>query len=207
MRVHFLQACVIIFSISANAQTGLISTFNSTHSGRSISLIFSNYIDEKNEVGFGIRYNINRIAHSDDQNNVFKKRLYATEFIQHIGAEAFYHWHFFPNWEYTRPFLFYDLQVAYSSTRNRMFLPGYFSQATGILYYKEIIDDFGPFGWVEQCVGIGFEAKIYGKFYLFQKIGFGTSFILGKDGNLPQTLDKFEWEFAGLLQAGVKYKF
>ncbi len=85
---------LLVFVIKAQvtfSQTDLICAFNSTHSGRSIILIGAKTINEKNEIGFGVRYNINKIAHNDDQNNSYLKRQYATKFIQHWGVEAFYH--------------------------------------------------------------------------------------------------------------------
>lgn len=199
---------LILFVITANttfAQTDIISIYNSTHSGRSIVLIGSKSLKETHEIGIGIRYNINKLAHNDDQNNVFLKRQYAMNFIQHWGLEAFYHHYFFKDLKFTKPFLFYDIQVSYSETRNRMFLPALEDEELGLLY-KEVIDFFGPFIWIEQCIGIGIKTKITERLLLSQKIGFGTSFILGKDEQLLGTYDKFEWEFAGLIQAGLVYR-
>jgi hypothetical protein len=193
------------FSLKIFSQTDIASTFNSTHSGRSITLVGTKTFNEKHEIGIGVRYNINKLAHNDDQNNAFLKRQYATNFIQHWGAEAFYHHYIFKKLKYTKPFVFYDLQVSYSETRNRMFLPGFYDDELGLLY-KEVLDFFGPFTWVEQCIGFGIKAKVTEHWFLYQKIGFGTTFILGKDEKRPNTYDKFEWEFAGLIQAGLVYR-
>lgn len=199
---------LILFVFLANttfAQTDIISAFNSTHSGRSIVLLGSKTINGKHEIGIGLRYNINKIAHNDDQNNVFLKRQYATNFLQHWGIESFYHYYLFDKLNAVKPFLFYDLQLSYSETRNRMFLPAMEHEELGTLY-KEVIEFFGPFTWVEQCVGMGFKAEITEQFLLYQKMGFGTTFILGKDEKRPGTYDKFEWEFAGLIQTGLVYR-
>ncbi len=201
--MFFIAACYI----PCNAQLGLNLTFNSTHSGRNIVLATSRNFKNKNEFGLGLRYNINKLAHNDDQMNVYLKRLYATKPIHYFGIEGFYHRTIFTNLDCIKPFIFYDVQATYSTTRNRMFIPiGY--DLNGDVLYKEAIEYFGPFYWIEQCVGVGFKAKIYKSFYLTQKIGFGTSFILGKEKKLLSKYFKgFTWEFAGLLNAGIGYKF
>ena len=197
---------VVILANTLFAQSEIISAFNSTHSGRSITFVGTKTYNSRNEFGIGIRFNINKLAHNDDQNNVFKKRQYATAFIQHWGIETFYHRYILQKWECIHPFLFYDLQLSYSQTRNRMFLPNYYHEDIGYLY-EEIIDFFGPYTWVEQCIGVGMKVKLIDGFYLYEKIGFGTTFILGKDESQFITYDKFNWEFAGLLQVGIIYRF
>lgn len=186
------------------AQSGLIATFNSTHSGRSINLQWSRIYYQKNEFGVGIRYNINRIAHSDDQNNVFLKRQYATNFMHHWGITSFYHRYVYERSEFASAFLFYDLQLSYSKTRNRFFLPVGYDVNVGVLY-KEVIDFFGPYTWIEQCVGIGVKSKFSDRWTLYQKIGFGTTLILGKEEKILETYDRFGWEFAVLIQVGLSY--
>jgi hypothetical protein len=43
-------------------------------------------------------------------------------------------------------------------------------------------------------------------FYLFQDIGVGVTFILGKYEELPVTHNKFSWEFGYLLSFGIAYR-
>lgn len=198
--------CCIIFStvLSTKAQLDLYSSFNSTDAGRSIIIGVAKTYHSKNEIGVGLRCNINKLAHNDDQNNVFRKRLYATEFIHYFGFDAFWHRYIF-QWECVKPFVFYDVQLTYSTTRNRMFLPHSYHPDIGYLY-KEVIEYFGPFTWLEQTIGLGFKTKVFKRFHIYQKAGFGTNFILGKDEKRLNTYDKFEWEFAGLIQVGLVYR-
>lgn len=200
----------ILLSVFINhlqAQLSLQSSFNSTFSGRNISLILSKNINNKNEFGAGFRFNINKLAHNDDQNNSYKKRIYATEPFHYFGFEGFYHRNIFHQWNSVKPFVFYDLQATYSTTRNRMLLP-YTYDTNGDVLYKEYIEIFGPYTWVEQNIGIGFKANLFNNFYLTQKIGFGTAFILGYDKKrLDKYFDWFSWNFSGLISVGVGYRF
>jgi len=205
MKKTILLLAMLCITKHVIAQYDIISTFNSTHSGRSITLIFAKTYIEKNEFGLGLRYNINKLAHNDDQNNIFLKRQYSTSFVQHWGFESYYHRYFFKKLDCIKPYLFYDMQLSYSKTRNRMFLPALYDEELGLLY-REVIEFFGPFTWLEQCIGIGIKARLNSNFLIYQKIGFGTAFIFGKDNRQIVTLDGFNWEFAGLIQAGLVYR-
>jgi hypothetical protein len=88
-----------------------------------------------------------------------------------------------------------------------MFLPwGY--DVNGDVLYKERIEIFGPFTWIEQCIGIGIKANITNCIFITEKIGCGVSFTIGEDEKLPQTyFDKLGLEFGGLINVGIGYKF
>lgn len=205
MKKIFLLAFLLASFLFSKSQNDLIFTFNSTTSGRNITFGYSKTLNKGNEFGILLRFNINKLAHPDDQNNVFFKRLYATEFIHFFGIEAFYHKRFLNNWECIKPFAFYDVQLTYSTTRSRALLP-YSYDTNGDVLYKEYIDIAGPFFWLENSIGIGFKAKLTRSFYLIQKAGVGITLILGEDEELPETYDKFEWEFGYLLSVGVIYR-
>ena len=208
MKSFILTSCfTFIFLLNAVAQIDLFASFNSTYTGRNISATVSKYYNNKHELGGGIRFNINRLPHPDDQNNLFKKRLYATKPLYYFGIEGFYHRYILKNWKNIKPFLFYDLQLTYSTTRTRMLLP-FTYDANGDVLYKEYIEFFGPFLWLEQNVGVGFKANLFSNWYLKQKLGFGTSFILGKEEKLlGKNLKRFDWEFAYLINVGIGYSF
>ncbi|WP_417590008.1 hypothetical protein [Owenweeksia hongkongensis] len=203
--MKYIFPLLIVFANATLAQVDITSAFNSTYSGRSIILSGSAYLNPKNEIGIGIRYNINKLAHNDDQNNVFLKRQFGTEFKHHWGITAFYHHYIFKDLNCVKPFVFYDFQYSKSPTRNRMFLPAFEDEELGTLYY-EVIEYFGPFTWLENNIGVGIKAKITNRLYLNQKIGVGAIFILGKDEKRPITYDNFEWDFAALIQVGLAYR-
>ena len=189
------------------AQSDLFLNFNSTHSGRNLSFSYSKYFFEKNEFGFGLRYNINRIAHPDDQNNTYKKRLYATKPYHFLGAEVLYNRYILKSFSFIDPFVFYNLQLSYSTTRNRMFIP-YTYDGNGDVLYKEYIEIFGPFTWVEQNIGLGYKANLNGNWFIQHKLGFGTSFILGYEKKLlNKYFNWFAWEFGYIINVGIGYKF
>jgi hypothetical protein len=88
-----------------------------------------------------------------------------------------------------------------------MFIPFTYSSEGEVLYIERI-EIFGPYTWVEQNIGIGYKVNLKGNWYLQQKIGFGTSFILGYEKKLlVKYFDWFSWEFGYLVSFGIGYRF
>jgi len=192
------------------SQNSLRISYNSTMSGRNIS---TNYSIPKGDNNFtlGMRFNINRLHHVDDQFKTFVKRLYATKPIHYFGINFSYERKILKKWDLINPFLFYDLQFTYSTTRNRSFLPYSFDTTENITLYKEHINYFGPFYWLENTIGFGLNIDVTKKLYINQKIGFGRTLVLGYDEKLLNKLNKtFNWfssEFGGILSLSLGYKF
>lgn len=207
MKRLLLITILFVFIIKINAQTQFFTGFNSTHSGKSITLVMSKTINDRHEFGGGLRFNINSLKHPDDQMNVYLKRLYATKPLHYFGVDAFYHVYFFKKWAHVKPFIFYDLQATYSTTRNSIYTPYIYDSIVGDLF-KHYIDYYGPFTWVEQNIGLGFKVDLFNNFFIHEKIGFGTAFILGYDDMLLNKMFKwFAWEFSPLLNVGIGYRF
>lgn len=212
-----IASLFLLIAFQIFAQTELTTSFNSTYSGRNVAISILKTNNSKNEFGGGIRYNLGILEMPDDQNNVFYKRLYPSEFYQNWGIIGCYHRYILKKWEHVRPFLFYDIQATYSTTRNRTLTPtGY--AVNGHNLYIEYIDRWGPFTWIEQNIGIGFKADLTDRFFIMQKIGFGNCFILGKDtdgymyDNERVILSEkyFNWfttEFGGIIHIGIGYRF
>lgn len=191
----------------AIAQSDLFLNFNSTHSGRNLSLTWSKHFHEKNEFGLGLRYNINMLAHPDDQDYVYRKRLYATKPYHHIGAEIFYNRKILKIFSNVETFAFYNAQISYSTTRNKT-VYGIVNDENGNAVYKEDIEYFGPFTWLEQNIGLGYKVPLANNWYLQHKIGYGTTFIMGHDDVLTDKIfNWFSWEFGYLINVGVGYRF
>lgn len=187
--------------------------FNSTHAGRNLTGQYET-AKGKNEFSFGIGFNINKIAHNDDQNNFYKKRLYATETLNYLNLNFTYQRYIFSDKvKSIEPFVFYDLQAKYSTTRNRLILPYEYDSSLvvsnpeqGILY-REYIEYFGPFLWLENNVGIGFKAMLTEKFYIKQRFGVGVNLILGHDDQiLYRRFSWFDWEFSTLMHLSIGMK-
>lgn len=188
--------------------------FNSTHSGRNITAQYE-LLKGKNEFSFGLGININKLAQNDDQNNFYKKRLFATEVAHYLNLNFTYQRYILSNKiRNIEPFVFYDLQAKYSTTRSRLILPHAFDSTLvvnkpeqGILY-RETIENFGPFAWLENNIGIGFKAMITERLYIKQRFGVGVDLILGYDDQiLYRRFSWFDWEFSTLMQFSVGYKF
>lgn len=190
MRILFLLL-ITLLSFSSLAQTELVSAFNSTSSGRNASLTISK-TKNNHELGAGLRYNIGMLAMPDDQGNLYYKRLYPSTFGQHFGLQTFYNYHILENWEHLKPFLFFDLQGTYSTTRNTYYSPA-------------ITSRYGPFIWLEQYIGMGYKVDLPKNFFITQKIGAGGMLIFGSDETLLK--EKADWEFGGILNFGIGYRF
>ena len=76
--------------------------------------------------------------------------------------------------------------------------------------FRQRVALYGPFTWVEQTIGIGFEIPLKGGLCYIQKAGAGINLILGRGNGRPMdiVLKRFaEWEMAYLFQFGIKYQF
>ena len=211
---------------SSMAQIRVFSVFNSIGSGRSINLLASRQIKNRHEFGGGLRININKHAHNDDQQNVFKKRMYATKPLHYFGIEGFYHIHLLQKLQHIDFFSFYDIQLVYSTTGNRCeaYMPEmehygpftWIEQNIGIGFTVDIWKNFfltqrlgggvrfihfGPFTWLEQNIGIGFTIDIWKNFFLTQRLGGGVHFILGEDK--PFSENKHDY----LIKAPFEWEF
>jgi len=116
---------ILCIAFSAKSQTNFQLNYNSTFSGRNILFSSSKDINTKYEIGAGLRINLHNIngklAHPDDQFNTYKKRLFMTQPINYFGISGFVNRQIFSNSKIIKPYIFYDLQVTYSGTRNRFF--------------------------------------------------------------------------------------
>ena len=209
-------AFVIVFAgllQSMMAQIRVYPVFNSIGSGRSINLLASKQMKYIHELGGGLRININKYAHNDDQDNVYKKRMYATKPLHYFGVEGFYHIHLLQRLQHFDFFAFYDIQLVYSTTGNRLLRHEIIDPYTGECEINTYFRNHGPFTWIEQNIGIGFTVDIWKNFFLTQRLGGGVRFMLGMDtppnGNKDYWLAKppFEWEFGYVLSVGIGYRF
>lgn len=206
MKVVFIIFLLLLINMVCKGQE-LALVFNSTHSGRNLAI---NYIKDfnKNEIGVGLRYNINMFAHTDDQMNVFHNRQFATKPLHHIGFQAYYN-----RYIWSKLFAFYDIQLSHSETFNRMYLryiydPNVEEPTRDDILYRKVLENFGPFTWIEQNVGIGLKLNITESIFLTSKIGVGVMLLYGTDIQLPSTISKKpEWEMSMLMSMGLSYKF
>ena len=191
---------VIIYQ-TAFSQSNIIASFNSVDIGRNINLSYKKDLS-KHSILFGIKYNINKIVH-DNQNNVFRKRFYATEWYEHFGFSIGYQYNFLYNLSSLNPFLFYDFQFTNSHTRNLMFLP-YSYDINGDILYKQYLEFFGPTIALEHNIGLGITEKIADRLFLYQKIGAGIVTFHNIDKSI---VGSGNWEFGFIISIGISYQF
>lgn len=206
LKILFLIVFVC-YTKSSIAQVRTIVDFNSVISGRSINVLASGQVKNRHEFGGGLRININKFAHNDDQDNIYKKRMYTTKPLHYFGIEGFYQVHIFHKLKHIDLFAFYNIQVCYSTTGNRDH--SQYDQSTG----EYVMRHYGPFTWIEQNIGIGFTVDIWNNMFLTQRLGGGTNFILGGDKPMDENKNyylpknKFENEFGYLFSVGIGYRF
>jgi hypothetical protein len=195
------------FSTALFAQKSAFIGFNSTMSGRNIAANLS-IPKGDNNFTFGFRVNINKFAHNDDQGKIYYKRLYATEPLHFLGVNFCYERRILKKWKNLKPFWFYDIQATYATTRNRMVLPYKFDPILNEILYIERTEIFGPFYWIENNIGIGFDVDLTERFYLKQKLGYGRTLVLGYEEQLLPKLDNwFSSEFGGHFSVSLGMKF
>jgi hypothetical protein len=196
-KVWVLKVMLLLSSSQAFSQ-GVVFNYYSTGTGKNITLNYS--ISYPNsDIGFGLGWTINSLKHPDNQANIYYKRQYATRFIDHLHLNFYYHRHVLRNLENLNPFLFYDFQGTHSAAMND-FAP---SSVDGKIFH-------GPYFWLDNTIGAGFNVKIFGDCYLQQKAGVGAHFIIPSSVELPDvekiiTLQNATWEFIGLLNVGILF--
>lgn len=195
---------LFLLPIFAMPQDFITASYNSTASGRNISIGYAKYLASGNEFGGALRINISKITQADDQSTIYYKRLFATDWIHYFGLQLYYHRYFFERWNCIKPYLLYDFQMSYSTTRSSMFSP-YAYDVNGDVLYKNFIEYFGPFLWLEQSIGIGFKAKIFKSLYLFENLGATIQYIYGEEEQILFR-GNFDWEFGYLISAGLAYE-
>ena len=182
--VLFISLLVTCCSFAQNAAT---ISFNTSTLRESIIVGYSRTFHQNHEIEVGLR------------------------FAQHFGLQLGYNWYFLPKLEHLKPFVFYELQAAYSTTRNHGYGWNYNVTNGSYILNEEYTESFGPFLWLQNTIGIGFKVEIWKSFYLFEKIGFNATQIIGNDDKLmSDPFQKFPWlvnEFGYMIMAGVGYRF
>ena len=203
----FVSLLVTCCSFAQNAAT---ISFNISTLREGLIIGFSRTFHQNHEIEVGLRFHINKLAMPDDQESIYYRRMYASNFAQHFGAQLGYNWYFLPQLEHLQPFVFYELQAAYSTTRNHGFAPTY-NLNDGSYSIEEYTESFGPFLWLQNTIGVGFKVDIWKSFYLFEKMGFNATEIIGNDEHLmPEPFQQFSWlvnEFGYMIMAGLGIRF
>lgn len=195
-----LFTIIIFISTSTYSQHVSLNYYN-TGAGQNIT---GNYTFElkKSALGFGLGYTFNRSIQAESNYKVWHKSQYATEPLQHLNLNIYYHRYIFPNLEHINIFVFYDFQGKHSTAMTKIG-SGYFDNEE--IYYH------GPYFWLENTFGIGFNVNIHGRWYLQQKVGYGALILIPSSTesdmtNASYVIDGFKWEFEWLFNIGIVYR-
>ena len=193
-----ISLILLLLPISVTYSQNIALNYYNTGTGQNITANVS-WDLKKNEISIGLGYTISTLSHPDNQGNVYYKRQFATEPLHHLNLNLFYHRYVFPGLEHINLFLFYDFQGKHSAARNVINV-----SSDEVVYH-------GPYYWLDNTIGMGFNVNIIGKWYIQQKLGVGAHFIIPSSReasrvDISRSTYNSTWEFIGLLNMGVVYK-
>lgn len=181
--------------------------YNDVDIGRNVSILYHTK-GGRHQFSGGIKVHINSQVH-DNQNHVFRKRIYASNFKEHIGLQFGYNYNLPLNHK-NRLLLFYDNQFTIAGKKGEVFLPAGFLGGTP-LYEKHVIE-FQELKALEQHIGIGLRTGVWEDFYLNFRIGGGVAlfwdvpFEIAPNQYHMAGARKLNWEFGRLLSIGIEYE-
>ena len=207
MKQYLILAYVFVISFLINgfeikAQDNITVAFNSVHTGRNLSMTYSKRFNRHRIIG-GIKYNINSLV-QDDQNELFKKRFYATNFEEHWGLVLGYKYSL-KKLNAIEPYFFYDVQFTNSHTRNKFVTP-VAQDENGTFYYVKRLVFMGPTIALDNYIGLGIDIPLFDNLLISQKVGFGGSFYFNTDPGYVFENNRSQ-EFGYMLSIGVSYTF
>jgi hypothetical protein len=195
-RVPVLILTGFLFCSYTASQSIALNYYN-TGTGQNLTLDYSHSL-RAGEVGIGLGWTINSLVNPDNQGNIFYKRQFATRKVDHLNLNVFYHRYIFQSLEPLDIFLFYDFQAKHSAAMNQL-------DPT-----QDERNYHGPYFWLDNTVGFGFNVSILKRLFLQEKIGGGVHLILPSNITVPRinsmTMAKFVWEFIGMLNVGIVYR-
>lgn len=181
-----------------SASQSITLNYYNTGTGQNLTLGYSLNL-RNSELGVGLGWTINSLTHPDNQLKTYYKRQFATRTVDHLNLNAFYHRFILHSLEPVNVFLFYDFQAKHSAAMNQL-------DPT-----QDERNYHGPYFWLDNTVGLGFNVNIVKRLFLQEKIGGGIHLILPSNSTVPRintisSMDKLVWEFIGLLNVGLVYK-
>ena len=195
---------LVTFTINTNLGQSISINYNDVHIGQNISLLFHTK-KEKHQFYGGVKYHLNRIAH-DNQNNIFRNRFYASNFIEHLGVQVGYN-RIIPINNKNNLLIFYDNQLTVSGTRGENFVP--FSTIGNTIVYHQFIMEFQKIKALEQNIGIGLNVGLNDYFSVNFKIGGGIAFFWDIPFEFAPNQfyigKSWDWEFSEFISVGVEY--
>ncbi len=215
MKVVYKKAIVLfscLFVVCCSfAQNATTLSYNTSTLRESMIVGYSRTFHQAHEIEVGLRIHINNRVMPDDQESIYYRRMYASNFAQHFGLQLGYKWYFLPQLEHLHPFVFYELQAAYSTTRNHGYTWTINVNDGTYIPLEEYTENFGPFLWLQNTVGLGFSVDIWKSLFLFEKAGFNATEVIGKDEKIiSDAYQRFPGlvnEFGYLITAGIGYRF
>ena len=205
---RFFSLFFVLITLQVYSQN-LSLTLYSTGAGKNLTMNYS--IQKKSmEFGIGLGCNINPLKQPDNQSNIYYKRLYATKPLHFLNFNLFYNQYVFDKFNQFKPFVFYDFQLKYSTTRSSVGVTLdtlIIGETPEDLWFstKENIEYFGPFLWVENSLGIGMRMDVTDHFFISQKLGIGIHLIIGDEPRLFK--DYNAWEFHDFYAFALGYRF
>jgi len=206
--MKYVLIFILFISNLTYSQFNLETNFNSVSTGRNQSLSL-NYYFKKFQVGFGAKYNFNKLTNFP-QNVFYKKTFYAINDSEHWGLEFNLKHEIFNLKNVLKSYIFFNSQYTKSHIRFETYyavselVPNPTSELD-YLYVKHV-DFIGPIIALENNIGLAFEIFIFDNVYLSQKFGIGLMLFKNLDKNTI-LVGGGNWVFSEMLSFGIGYKF
>jgi hypothetical protein len=203
MRV-LLFLSFICWTVSIQAQSVILS-YQDVHTGRNVNLIYRS-ADPHHQVYGGLKFQISRLQ-NDNELRLFKKRIYAANFVQHMGLRLGYQYQI-PLSSRSRLSFFYDHQLTRSATRSTLPVP--IGTLDTTVFYLLELTEFEVVNVWEQTAGLGLEAHMTDKVFMAFQAGIGSAFFW----SIPETTTRGEvydgprqlWQLAYTFSLGLGYR-
>ncbi|MCB0686959.1 MAG: hypothetical protein KDC53_10550 [Saprospiraceae bacterium] len=194
---------IILHTNLAEAQNICDISYQSTHTGRNVSVHYG-YTLGRHNILLGLKYHINRTP-IDNQNHVFYKRFRAMNFKEHIGLDLNYQFLFRNKSVSWRPLIFYNFQCTNTPIQRYGYtwrlLPG--GGQRGLVKTENISQ---PIRAIEHYIGLGFSYAISEQIKLIEKAGVGINFYKNLDKEFFP-LKTSAWEISKMLSVGISYSW
>jgi len=188
---------IFLFSVFfAAAQSNIESSYNSTHVGQNVNLLFKRDLNnKKHSIYGGLKYHIGSSALLDNLRHLtYWKTFYPRNPAQSIGITIGYERNFTIN-EYVQGFAFYDWQYTKSRLRLRT--------DVGIQFRQDVTA-------IENNIGLGLKTKLSERLALIIRGGGGIMLIDDPTINFSRQLTILDivvadtYEFCGLFTIGAQ---
>ena len=169
-------------------------TNNNSMEDHSLGLNYSKNIGQS-EIGVGVSYIISKGSHNKigTHDRFYYSDHDGNNFLENLQLNVFYNYYIPFELKRIEPFVFYNVNIKYSCYT---------------VYDREVTNTqftYGPFLYMDNSLGLGFNVKLGEKFYITPQAGSGIRLKFDNPNSADPT--GFDTDFFLHFKAGVGYRF